>query len=320
MAYGIRDGMRIAEYDDIDPAQMTALNNVAFGWHPSEESVRRIRRLDPHVPDFFALYAMDGERAVGQVGAVAVPVETTEGRLDLGFIWGVCTRPLSAKRGIATGLMLESHRRLKRLGVRYCVLGTNRSFVAYEMYRKLGYRDLRPFLRGIWKPTGGAARDISFASSRGAAPVIASHRKYCKGLLGFVHRPVDFMKVRNLWFISQLNLAGIFRRGPRPVGHVLGSRDRRSVKVFELACPDPRDIPACVRALARRFRPKFMEYIGFARKAEAEGLVAGGFSDLEESWGTLMAVDLEDKGGFGRLGELLDIGSDRFQISEMDCY
>ena len=104
------------------------------------------------------------------------------------------------------------------------------------------------------------------------------------------------------------------------MGHVLGSRDRRSVKVFELACPDPRDIPACVRALTRRFRPKFLEYIGFARKAEAEGLVAGGFSDLEESWGTLMAVDLEDKGGFGRLGELLDIGSDRFQISEMDCY
>ncbi len=312
--------MDIAVYDDIDPAQMTALNNVAFGWHPSAGSVRKIRRLDPHVPDFFAVYAMEGGRAVGQVGSAVVPVETTEGCLDVGFIWGVCTRPLSAKRGIATDLLLENHQRLRRLGVRYCVLGTNRAFVAYELYRKLGYQDLRPFLRGLWEPTAGAGKDVYFSPSRRVGTVMTSHRKYCKGLLGFVHRPTDFVKLRNLWFVTQINLVGKFHRRSRPVGHVIGNRDRRSIKVFELCCPDPGDIPGCVRALALRFRPTFMEYTGFARKAEIDGLVAGGFSDLEQSWGTLMALDLEGERGYGRLGELLDIGNDRFQISELDCY
>jgi len=314
--------MPVRAYDDVDPEKVGRLNRMVFNWDLSPGIARKIRRLDANVTDYFALYDVEGDHIRAQVGSVVVPIETTEGRLLAGIIWGVCTRPGAARRGIAERLMLENHRRLRDRGARYCFLATSKAFVAHDLYRKLGYQDIAPFMwsAGSHLPAGGKMTDVAFVASRTPGAFDRIFKSHSRGLLGFVHRQKDFIRLRNLWFATPLDFAGIFKRHGMPVGFAVGNMSKGHPKVLELCCPDVADMGDCLLALAGKFKSRRLDFAGFATAAERAGLAAGGLDEPEPSWGTLMALDLDGKKGFGKLDRLLDVKNDRFQVSEMDCY
>ena len=67
--------------------------------------------------------------------------KTINGVEKIGYLWTVCTKPTAFRKGVAINLVKEAHDRLLSNGVRYSFLGTERSLIAYNFFRKLGYSD-----------------------------------------------------------------------------------------------------------------------------------------------------------------------------------
>jgi len=134
--------MKILEYDDVDPLSVLQLNMLALEFPLTPEHVAHIRRTDPRPFPFFAIYAVEDENVLGQVGVFRLPMVSTEGRENVGAVWAVSTHPHHAGRGVASLLLDEAHARMRDAGLRFSTLGTNRYRVAYKLYQQHGYEDM----------------------------------------------------------------------------------------------------------------------------------------------------------------------------------
>jgi hypothetical protein len=47
-------------YDEVDGQQILEMNLKCFNWFLSPKQVEKIRREDARVPDYFAIYAVEG--------------------------------------------------------------------------------------------------------------------------------------------------------------------------------------------------------------------------------------------------------------------
>lgn len=65
----------------------------AAGFPLTTEHTVYIRQTDPRPFPFFAIYLVEGDQVLGQVGVFRVPMISTEGREDVGEVWAVATRP-----------------------------------------------------------------------------------------------------------------------------------------------------------------------------------------------------------------------------------
>lgn len=75
--------MKITEYNNIDPFQVLHLNRLALGFALTPEHAAHIRRTDPRPFPCFAIYAVEEDMVLGQVGIFRLPMISTEGRLDV---------------------------------------------------------------------------------------------------------------------------------------------------------------------------------------------------------------------------------------------
>lgn len=138
--------MRIAEYDDVDPLQVLHLNLLCLDFALTPELVSLIRRMDPRPFPCFALYALEGDVVVGQVGVFRLPVVSTAGAAEVGGVWAVATHPAWRGQGVASLLLNEAHARMAAVGLRFVTLGTNASRVSRgrEIRYESGARDRAP--------------------------------------------------------------------------------------------------------------------------------------------------------------------------------
>src|SRR6266545_5730208 len=114
--------MKIVEYDQVDPIQVLNLNMLALGFSLTPEHAEHIRSTDPRPFPCFAIYAVEEDQVLGQVGIFRLPMISTEGRVDVGGVWAVCTHPQYAGRGIASLLLEEAHARMRSAGLRFSTL------------------------------------------------------------------------------------------------------------------------------------------------------------------------------------------------------
>ena len=133
--------MKIVEYNDVDPLQVLCLNQLALDFNLSPEMAARIRQTDPRPFPCLAVYAVEGDMVMGQVGVFRLPMISSAGREDVGGIWAVSTHPHFAGRGVASLLLDEAHTRMRAAGLRFSTLGTNRYRVAYKLYQRHGYEE-----------------------------------------------------------------------------------------------------------------------------------------------------------------------------------
>jgi ribosomal protein S18 acetylase RimI-like enzyme len=314
--------MKIREYDEVDEQQVIDLNLGCFGWFLPPKRVKKLRKLDPRIPDYFALYAVEGDEILSQVGALTVDTQTTSGLEKLGYFWGVCTHPKAARQGLAGKLMEEAHLRMRAEGLRYSFLGTSSGFVAYNLYRKLGYMD---FIRLGWtikpfRPNRTTNTEVTITSQFKKELMEDIFRQYSKGLLGFVHRPDNFSGVKKAWGWPPVNMNYVFEKNGKSIGYILANKEGKNIKVWELSCLKSRDIKGCLESIEEKYKSNYISFEMFPGSFQAKALERIGVKSKVNSWVSLMIKNLIGKRSVRKLYDMYGIGKDKFLISSMDEY
>ncbi|UCE37380.1 MAG: GNAT family N-acetyltransferase [Thermoplasmata archaeon] len=313
--------MKILEYDEVGGDQVLELNVRCFGWFLSPNEVKNIRKVDKRVPEYFAFYAVERNEVLSQVGIVTVDTECTSGKEKVGFIWGVCTRPDAARSGLAMKLMKEAHDRLSGENIRYSFLVTGKSLVAYNLYNELGYKDFASSYWGLreCKSLSKSNSKITLSSKIKNNELVEIFTKYSKGLYGFVHRPENFLQVRNAWTWMPQSKVHVFKDKKSSIGYALVGKEKDILKIRELCCPNKKDISRCIRALELKLKPKYMlsEWTAGIHQINMLGQI--GFKPLG-SYATLMVKDLKQKHSIKKIQRLYGVKEGKFQMTPVDEY
>jgi GNAT superfamily N-acetyltransferase len=312
--------MKILGYDEVDGQQVLELNLKCFGWFLSPEQVEIIKSVDSRVPKYVALYAVEDDFVQSQVGVVTLNTQTSEGIEKVGYIWGVATRPTQARQGYATKLIKEAHNRMIEEDIRYSFLGTGKSMVAYDLYRKFGYNDFTIFKRGMMKCQNKASGGITLKIKKDSDIIADLFYEYSKGHLGFVKRPKNFLDVRSAWSWFQYDLVGIFYDDETPVGYVVASKEDKILKLWELCCPKKENLKKCISVLGTKFEVEHIVMDLVDRCVDEEEFIKLGFNIFDESWGILMVKDLKGVDSVRDIQKIYGIDHSNFHMTIMDEY
>jgi predicted acetyltransferase len=312
--------MKILEYDEVNGQQVLELSITCFGWFLGPDEVKTIREVDKRVPDYFALYAVEKEEILSQVGVVTLDTQCDHGVEKVGFIWGVCTKSNAARKGLAGKLIEEVHARLASEDIGYSFLGTGKSLVAYNLYRKLGYEDFVSMDRALRTSKHKKQNDVSFSTSESNDTVVNLFREYSKDLQGFIKRPDNFLEVRKAWSWMPYDTVGLFSVDGQPIGYLVASKEGKIIKIRELLCPNAEDIQRCVAALESEFKIDSVIYDSIIGTYGLNAIRKSGFKVLDGSWGVLMVQDLKEAHTISNIRKSYGVDEGRFHMTSIDEY
>jgi len=313
--------MKIFEYNDVDWQQALELNLTSFDWYLTPNLVKNILNVDKRVPKYFAIYAVEKGEVLGQVGILIDEIKTTNGKEKIGYLWGVCTKANAFRKGVATKLIEEANMRLLKNGVKYSFLGTQKSLIAYNLVKKLGYSDLinsNMLVKNVILEQNKT--NISFSTEYNEEMFIEIFSEYAENLLGFVHRPNNFIIIRKAWEWMPLNLIGVFRKNDRIVGYVLGLKEGEIVRIRELCCQRSDDIHGCINSIEIKLKPKHMIFHFISRYSIIDILINAGFSFINPTLSKYMIKNLEVKQKNNQTQSIFGIDKDKFQMTSIDYY
>jgi GNAT superfamily N-acetyltransferase len=308
--------MKILEYDDVDPLQVLAINQMALDFALTPELVRRIRQTDPRPFPCLALYAVEGGSVMGQVGIFRLPMVSTEGREDVGGVWAVCTHPEYAGRGVASRLLEEAHARMRQAGLRFSTLGTSRSGLAHRLYRQHGYVETSVWARAhaAWETAHQPTRLC--AENPGQAGYDLVERIYAdiaKDYLGFAWRHTPFARLRRV----SLEDVWALRENTRLVGYALARAEQGVLNISNLALQVETNPVEAIAALAAVVRTNYVQ-VTLSRPVEVSSLRRAGYYVAQPTWNGFMVKPLVPEVSAQEAFRRFGIGTDRFLISWMD--
>ena len=309
--------MRIEVYDNVNPISILQLNLLALDFALTPEHVAYIRQSDPRPFPCLAVYAVEDDIVLGQVGIFRLPMISTEGREDVGGIWAVSTHPQYAGRGIASRLLDEAHTRMREVGLRFSTLGTNRYRVAYKLYRQHGYQETNVWATALaaWEtahqPTRLWAQPLG---SEGYDHVEQIYLDIAQDYLGFAWRHTPFARLRRV-----VNSADIWiiRENNRVVGYALARPDQTMLTISNLVLQRNIDAAEATAAVAAELKSAYVQ-VKLSRPSEITSLRGAGYHVAHPTWDAFMVKPLIPKVTFEDAQHLFGIGTDRFLISWLD--
>ncbi|UCD40812.1 MAG: GNAT family N-acetyltransferase [Chloroflexota bacterium] len=309
--------MEILEYNDVDPLKVMYLTQLALDFALTPEMVARIRQSDPRPFPFLAIYAVENDIVLGQVGVFRLPMISTEGREDVGGIWAVSTHPEYAGRGVASRLLEEAHTRMRETGLRFSTLGTNRYRVAYNLYRQHGYQEtnvwaiaLAPW-ETVHQPTRLRAQPLG---TDGYDFVDKIYMDIAQDYLGFAWRYIPFARLRRVVNSSDI---WILRENNRVIGYALTSSDQTMLTISNLVLQRNIDIAEATAAVAAELKSEYVQ-VKLSRPSEITSLRNAGYRVTHPTWDAFMVKPLVPEVTFEDAQERFGIGTDRFLISWLD--
>ncbi|MCL4490112.1 MAG: GNAT family N-acetyltransferase [Chloroflexi bacterium] len=312
--------MKIVEYDQIDPLGALHLSLSGLDYALTPECAAAIRRLDPRPFPFFAIYAVEDETVVGQVGVYRLPMVSTEGPEDVGGVYAVCTHPAFDQHGIATRLLDEAHDRMRAAGLRFSTLGTSRHRVAYKLYQRLGYES-------VFTPTSTIARcaDVCCpsplraerADSETLELTDAIFAQVATGHLGFARRHRSFISMLKATGSQDVDDVWLLRGNGEPVGYALATVFGSILKVSHLLLVEGVDAAAAVSAIVQDLPVSYIQ-VRVDHASVAASLERAGYPTPRPSWSTFMVKPLVPDVTVQDARRLFGIGTDRFLISSID--
>ena len=309
--------MKILEYDEVDPLSVLQLNMLALEFPLTPEHAAHIRRSDPRPFPFFAIYAVEADQILGQVGVFRLPMVSTEGREDVGAVWAVSTHPQHARRGIASLLLDEAHARMRDAGLRFSTLGTNRYRVAYKLYQQHGYEDMQVLTTALasWEtahqPTRLRARP---AGPEGFDLVDKIFENIASQYTGYAwrHTPFEFLR-------DKINLGDIWIlwENRHPVGYAIAKRNKSILDISSLLLTLDTDVTEAVAAIVIEVKTPYVK-VKITRPVEIASLEQAGYRVAHPTWGAFMLKPLSLDVTVDDARRLFGIGTDRFLISWLD--
>lgn len=295
--------LRIRSFDELTESQRRTAGLIEWAdfsapSHP--ERADRVRVGGRPFQRYESLYALEGGVPLARVGSIRVPFRTRVTTFEACGVADVATRPDAVRRGLATALMEETHRRARAGGVPWAFLWTRRSWGAHRAYERLGYRDIYSPRIAVKRPS--SAPRAPSATSRGtirragpddAATLDGIFEVATRHRIGFVPRAPRTFEARFRLGWRDPAEFWILRRGGAAVGYLHAARDRFDIISREIVGRSPRVARALLGELERLAGRRWIA-IGnttFVRDA-ADELRAAGYRLLAETHGTLMACPL----------------------------
>lgn len=310
--------MHIAEYDDVDPLQVLHLNLLCLDFALTPELVRLIRRMDPRPFPFFALYAVEGNAVVGQVGVFRLPVVSSAGAAEVGGVWAVSTHPAWRGRGVASLLLDEAHARMAAAGLRFSTLGTNASGVAHRLYIKLGYHDLHSPAVALGRSDALPRLPALRAEPAGVERLALADRLFeqlAYGQLGFARRHTPFFAFLHARSYLDANDLWLLWQGDALVGYAAVSAGNDLLWVRNLLLADGIDGPAAAVTLAQATHAR---YVHIRLDRPGATFARAGFQLTPQSWATFMVKPLAADVTTTEFRHLYGLEDGRFLVSYLD--
>ncbi len=309
--------MKIVEYNDIDPIDVLNLNLLALDFALTPEYAAHLRRTDPRPFPCLAVYAIEDEIAIGQVGVFRLPMVTTQGREDVGGVWAVSTHPEYAGRGVASCLLDEAHARMRRAGLRFSTLGTDRYRVGYKLYRQHGYEDMNVWATALarWETTHQPTRlRAQPPGPAGYEFVEKVFEKIARDYLGFAWRHTPFTRLQDKVGLEEI---WILWENDQPVGYAIAQVNQTMQKISNLLLRNGIDAAKAVAAVVSGLKTSYVQ-VKVSRPTEMDSLRRAGYRVAHPDWGAFMVKPLVPEVTVDEARRLLGMGTDRFLISWLD--
>jgi GNAT superfamily N-acetyltransferase len=309
--------VKILEYNDVDPLRVLYLNQMALDFPLTPELAAHIRRTDPRPFPCLAVYVVEDDAVLGQVGIFRLPMVSTDGREDVGGVWAVSTHPQHSGCGVASLLLDEAHARMRAVGLRFSTLGTNRYRVAYNLYRQHGYEDMRTWATAL------ASWEVAHQPTRLRAEIACGHgydfvetvfEKIAVDYLGFSWRYMPFIRLRDMVSLEDI---WILWKNEQPVGYALVHSNKTNLNISNLLIKNGINAAEAVAAVAAEKKAPYVQ-VKISRPADISTLSRSGFTVAHPNWDAFMVKPLLPGITADDARRIFGIGKDRFLISWLD--
>lgn len=232
--------MEIVSYRELEPKDdFMLLMEMGFGSPLSPTRFGKIINSDIRLRNGpVGFCAVENGRVVAFVGVMDIPTKTVDGNeMMVGGIYDVVTHPGFAKRGLCKTLMDRSHQYFQEKKYPFSFLLTNRTIIAYALYKKMGYVEIEKFSRypTAYKVLRKDEGQRKFEAELNPEKIHKLYFEYVRDKTGFVVRQKDFINV----FLGWKNFDP-----KRPIhqqnGYALIAEMRGSVRIRELISLDDR--------------------------------------------------------------------------------
>jgi predicted acetyltransferase len=299
--------MKIVTYRELEPKdEFMVLMEVAF-WHPVAPSTfEKNINLDIRLKNGpVGFCAVENGRLVGFVGVMDIPTKTVEGTEEIaGGVHSVATNPRFAKRGICKILMDRAHHYFIEKKYNFSFLSTNRTIIAYALYKKMDYVEIEKVNRFpiAYKVLARHKEEKPPETKLNPEKIYQIYQKFAKDRTGFVSRQKDFVRL-----FSQMKRFDEKKSIQKENGYALLTEMRDTFKVQELVSLDNRTYEKLLEQV-ESFAPAGVLDRMVANEKLLEVYKVRDYSIQEEDHSVFMVKKLGDIEFQERYGENFHIG------------
>jgi len=320
---------RIVYFDEVkDPYQITLLLQLSLYFPATPEHLGLMRKSDDRYTPEFGIFAVttDGTVVAGHF-LMQIPTETTDGRLDVGGVNAVATRPDYARKGIMNAVMTKAHDYFLDRGLEYSFLTTSNRLVAAGLYEKLGYVELARGRNVVKYPNQFRFQASADASVRPGSeddrPIIDEiFRKVVAGSYGFVYRPNDFLRARAGMVDREVRLSEKLRvveRDQKPTGYAYWESNPRLTEATEILALDQDSFIALLSdAESRAPNNVVLVCCDGLIDRELDWFKGTGFEAPVESYSRAIIKDFKGKTDANRMKKLYGVETGKFRCGLWD--
>ncbi len=320
---------RIAFFDEIDdPYKVALLFQLSLSWSAMPMLLQELRSNDDRYTHEFGLFAVtkDGIVASGHL-LMQILTQTTQGRLEVGGISAVSTRPDYARRGLMTSVTNRAHEYFQEIGLEYSVLTTSRRLGAMAMYQQLGYGEIdrsKAAVKYPNQPRTLSPEDVRVRpfSETDVDRIDDIYKRVVEGSTGFIYRPRNFLKARNYTKGLQIKPRENMRlveRGDSVTGYAYWESSPTTSDALEIMALDEISFHGLL-ADAERRNPDaaVMVWCDGLIDPESKWLKRAGYEGPLEAYGSFLVKSLNQKTNSQSIKEMYGVALGKFRIGLWD--